>query len=306
MSGGAPGATALLARWLEGLAGARGASPHTIAAYRRDVAGFLDFLEGHRGGPLGPAAMATVGTPDLRAYMAWARAGGLSARSLARALSAVRGFFRWLAESEGVQAPAVLAVRGPRLKPRLPRPVSPEAAVALIGRAELQHPEPWIAARDAAVVTLLYAGGLRISEALGLARGAFPSGGAVRVLGKGRRERVVPVLPAVEAAVAAYLRLCPFDPGPEGPLFLGARGGRLNPRLVRTLMERCRMQLGLPASATPHALRHSFATHLLEAGGDLRAIQALLGHASLSSTQIYTAVDQTRLMEVYERAHPRA
>jgi len=237
--------------------------------------------------------------------MAEARRGGLSARSLARALSAVRSFHRWLGEHEGIEAPAVLAARAPRRKPRLPRPVDERGVRAILDRAALQHPEPWIAARDVAVLTLIYACGLRISEALGLARAAHPLGATLRVTGKGRRERVLPVLPVAAAAVADYVARCPYDPGPQGALFLGARGGPLNPRIVQKLMADCRMQLGLPDSATPHALRHSFATHLMEAGGDLRAIQTLLGHASLSTTQIYTGVDQTRLMEVYRKAHPR-
>jgi integrase/recombinase XerC len=184
--------------------------------------------------------------------------------------------------------------------------VAAQAAGALIDRAGLQHPEPWIAARDAAVLTLIYACGLRVSEALGLPRRAHPLGATLRVAGKGGKERIVPVVPAAQAAVADYVARCPHDPGPDGALFLGARGGRLNPRLVQKVMADCRAQLGLPATATPHALRHAFASHLLQAGGDLRAIQTLLGHASLSSTQVYTAVDEARLMEIYDKAHPRA
>lgn len=288
--------------WLGTLRALRNRSPRTVEAYRRDVAGFLDFLARHRGGPCAPGAVTAA---DLRAFLAEARRRGLSPRSAARALSAIRGFWRHLAETAGVPADPVLSARAPRRPDRLPRPVAAEAAKALIGEAGA-HPEGWIAARDAAVLTLLYAAGLRISEALALRRRAFPFPPALRILGKGGKERVVPVLPLAGEAVAAYLRLCPFDPGPEGALFLGARGGPLSPRVVQRAMEGARAVLGLPATATPHALRHSFATHLLEAGGDLRAIQSLLGHASLSTTQVYTAVDQTRLMEVYEKAHPRA
>lgn len=292
--------------WLSTLVAVRGLSPRTVTAYRRDLAGYLGFLGLHWGGPAGRAALGRVTTADLRAWMAHERDRGLGARSLSRALSAVKGFHAWLAETEGLVAPAVTATRGPRLKPRLPRPVAPEAARALIDTVELQSMVPWISARDIAVLTLLYGCGLRISEALGLTQGDAPLAEAIRVRGKGGRERIVPVLPVARAAVEQYRGLCPFRPGAAAPLFLGARGGALNPRLVQKSMAAARMQLGLPATATPHALRHSFATHLLEAGGDLRTIQELLGHASLASTQIYTGVDQTRLLEVYEAAHPKA
>jgi integrase/recombinase XerC len=284
----------------------RGASPRTLVAYRRDVSGYLGFLALHWGGPAGGAALARVTVADIRAWMARERGRGLSARSLARALSAVKSFHGWLAEARGLPAPAVTATRGPRLKARLPRPVDADAAVRLIATVELQSPEPWVAARDVAVVTLLYGCGLRISEALGLTQADAPLGDALRIRGKGGRERIVPVLPVAARAVEAYRALCPFEPGPGAPLFLGARGGALNPRLVQKAMAAARMQLGLPATATPHALRHSFATHLLEAGGDLRTIQELLGHATLATTQVYTGVDQARLMQAYAAAHPKA
>ncbi len=238
--------------------------------------------------------------------MAQERGRGLSARSLARALSAVKSFHAWLAEAHGLPAPAVTATRGPRIKPRLPRPVAPDAARALLATVELQTLEPWAGARDAAVVTLLYGCGLRISEALGLRQSDAPLGDMLRIRGKGGRERLVPVLPVAARAVEAYRALLPFAPAPADALFLGARGGPLNPRHVQRVMAASRMQLGLPATATPHALRHSFATHLLEAGGDLRTIQELLGHATLATTQVYTGVDQVRLMEVYAAAHPKA
>ena len=300
------GAAAAMADWLAQLAGVRGASPRTIEAYRRDVSGYLGFLADHWGGPAGVAALGDVGIADTRAWMAGERGRGLSARSLARALSAVRGFHAWLAEAHGVIAPAVSATRGPRLKERLPRPVAPEAAKALIATVADQSLEPWISARDMAVTTLLYGCGLRISEALALTQGDAPLPPSLRIAGKGGRQRMVPVLPVAARAVEAYRALCPYRPGPAAPLFLGARGGPLNPRLVQKATQAARTQLGLPATATPHALRHSFATHLLEAGGDLRAIQELLGHASLATTQVYTGVDQARLMEVYDQAHPRA
>lgn len=297
---------ALLDDWLAGLSALRGASPHTLAAYRRDVAGFLDFMAAHLGGPPGPGELAGLGAADVRAWQAELRRRGLSAASAARALSAVRGFARWMAESRGIESPALLAARGPRRKARLPRPIPVEGALAVLDEAGRQHDEPWIAVRDVAVVTLLYACGLRLSEALALRRADHPLPECLRILGKGGRERMVPVLPAARAAVAAYVALCPHDPGPEGALFLGARGGPLDGRIVRGLMQSCRAALGLPATATPHALRHSFATHLLAAGGDLRAIQTLLGHASLGTTQVYVGVEESRLMEIYRKAHPRA
>ena len=300
------GAVRLMEDWLAQLDGVRGLSPRTLTAYRRDVAGYLGFLALHEGGPMGEAALGRVATGDLRAWMARERGRGLSARSMARALSAVKSFHAWLAEARAVVAPAVGATRGPRVKARLPRPVPADAARELIGTVEAQSLEPWVAARDVAVVTLLYGCGLRISEALGLRQGDAPLGQSLRIRGKGGRERLVPVLPAVREAVEAYRSLCPHRPAQAAPLFLGVRGGALNPRLVQKAMAAARMQMGLPATATPHALRHSFATHLLEAGGDLRSIQELLGHASLATTQVYTGVDQVRLMEAYAAAHPKA
>lgn len=299
------GAIDAMERWLSQLAAVRGASPRTLTAYRRDVSGYLGFLAQHWGGPAGRTALANVGIADMRAWMASERGRGLSARSLARALSAVRSFHTWLAEAHDMPVAAVTAIQGPRLKIRLPRPVAPEAAKDLITTVELQSNQPWIAARDVAVVTLLYGCGLRISEALSLRQSDAPLGKAVRITGKGGKERIVPVLAVAARAVETYRALCPYAPDPDAPLFLGARGGPLNARLVQKAMEGARMQLGLPATATPHALRHSFATHLLEAGGDLRTIQELLGHASLATTQVYTGVDQARLMEVYDKTHPK-
>jgi integrase/recombinase XerC len=308
MSAPAPseGAVRLMEDWLAQLGGVRGMSPRTLMAYRRDVSGYLGFLALHWGGPAGAAVLGQVTTGDMRAWMARERGRGLAARSLARALSAVRSFHGWLAEARGIEAPAVSATRGPRLKPRLPRPVSADAARTLIATVEAQSLEPWLAARDAAVATLLWGCGLRISEALALRQADAPLGDSLRVKGKGGRERLVPVLRAAAATVEAYRAMLPFAPAAAAPLFLGARGGALGQRHVQKVMQAARMQLGLPATATPHALRHSFATHLLEAGGDLRAIQELLGHASLATTQIYTGVDQVRLMEAYMGAHPKA
>jgi integrase/recombinase XerC len=295
-----------LARWLDHKRALDGAAANTIKAYAADVSGFLGFLAGHRGEVEGLGAVASLPQTDLRAWMAAERARGVSARTLARELSAVKSFTGWLAEREGFDASTTLSARGPKYRRKLPRPLSEEAAFAMIDRVGDQSAEPWVAARDMAVLTLLYGCGLRISEALGLTGAVTPLPQVLRIIGKGGKERLVPVLPAAQEAVAAYVRLCPHDLTRDAPLFRGVRGGPLNPRLIALVMERARHQLGLPATATPHAMRHSFATHLLSAGGDLRAIQELLGHASLSTTQAYTAVDAARLMEVYDRAHPRA
>lgn len=288
--------------WLAQILGVEGVSENTIEAYRHDVSGFLGFLSNYHGAAVGKQTLADVSITDMRAWMASERRREMSARSLARALSAVKSFYRWLGITEGVESPAVSAMRAPKSKQRLPRPVSADAAKGMIDTVELQAVEPWVAARDVAVVTLLYGCGLRISEALNLKRSDYPLPDVLRIIGKGDKQRIIPVLPAAKDAVAEYVRLCPITPAPDGPLFLGVRGKQLNPRAIQKTMEQSRMQLGLPATVTPHAMRHSFATHLLEAGGDLRAIQELLGHASLSTTQAYTAVNQEHLMKVYENA----
>ena len=295
-----------LSTWLSHIKSLDGMAANTITAYGHDVTGFLDFIARHRGTTEGLAAYAQVPQTDLRAWMAHTRARGVSARSLARALSAVKNFTAWLADREGVDATTLLSARGPKFRRKLPRPLEIDAARQVIDTIGDNARADWIAARDTAVVTLLYGCGLRISEALGLTGSAHPLPDVIRIKGKGGKERLVPVLPAAREAVAKYAKLCPFDLSAAEPLFRGARGGPLNARLIALVMEKTRAQMGLPATATPHALRHSFATHLLAAGGDLRAIQELLGHASLSTTQAYTAVDAARLMEVYDRAHPRA
>ena len=299
-------ARAALADWLAAQKALRGASDNTLNAYGRDVAGFLTFLTEHKGGPQGIAALGQAGLSDMRGWMAACRNRGIGARSLARKLSAVKNFYRWLAEREGFDATAVLSARAPKFQKKLPRPLSEDAAQNVIDMVDLQHGTPWVAARDQAVVTLLYGCGLRISEALGLTGADLPLGEVLRITGKGCKERIVPIIAPARQAVEAYLRLLPFTIEPDEPLFRGVRGGPLNPRAVQKVIAQVRMQLGLPASVTPHAMRHSFATHLLNAGGDLRAIQELLGHASLSTTQAYTAVDTARLMEVYQRTHPKA
>lgn len=294
------------AAWLDHQRGIKGAARNTLTAYQTDVLGFLAFMQTHHGHEQGLAAIARITVRDMRAWMAHERGRGVGARSLARALSAVKSFYRWLSDREGFEATAVLSARAPKFQKKLPRPLATDAARAMIDTAALQAREPWIAARDIAVITLLYGCGLRISEALGLTCDDAPLPPSLVIRGKGGKERVVPVIEPARAAVDACLAACPFPPGPGAPLFRGVRGGALAPRAVQKMMEKARLQLGLPATATPHALRHSFATHLLGAGGDLRAIQELLGHASLSTTQAYTAVDTARLMEVYDRAHPRS
>lgn len=300
-----PAARDLLERWVTHLRGVVGAAPATIAAYRTDVTGYLSFLAEHSGGAGGVSQIAGVGASDMRAWMAAERRRGVSARALARALSAVRSFYRWWADHDGVEPTAVLAMRSPKYHRSLPRPLPEDAARAVLGDIGSAAREDWIAARDAAIAALLYGCGLRVSEALSLRWRDLPLGDSLRITGKGGKQRIVPLLPAARTAVSRYAALCPHAGG-DGALFRGARGGPLDARLVRKAMEGARHRLGLPASATPHALRHSFATHLLAAGGDLRSIQELLGHASLSTTQGYTAVDETRLREIYDRTHPRA
>lgn len=295
-----------LQAWLAAQKALRGASQNTVAAYARDVAHFLSFMTEHRGAAQGLARLSRITVSDMRGWMAACRAEGLAPRSLARRLSAVKSFFRWLAEHQGFDVTTVLATRAPRFERKLPRPLSVVAARDVIDTCEAQSPTPWVAARDMAVVTLLYGCGLRISEALSLTGAALPLGESLRIVGKGGKERIVPVIAPARAAVAGYARLCPYPPAPQAPLFRGVRGGPLSARAIQKLVAGVRAQLGLPATVTPHAMRHSFATHLLNAGGDLRAIQELLGHASLSTTQAYTAVDSARLMEVYRRAHPKA
>lgn len=299
-------ADTLLERWLAQLSAARGASPHTIAAYRNDVGGWLGFLSGHLGGPVGTAALGAASTSDIRAWLARRRADGLSARSLSRALSAVKSFHRWVAETEGAESSAVLAARGPKPKRRMPRPVAETDARDLIEDVRDTASRDWVGLRDAAMLTVLWGLGLRSSEALSLRGADAPLKERLLIRGKGGKERVVPVLPAAREAVEAYRAACPWALTADGPLFRAVRGGAMDGRATRKAMQEARMRLGLPSTATPHALRHAFATHLLAAGGDLRAIQTLLGHASLSTTQIYAGIDETRLGAIHAAAHPRA
>ncbi|MGO4408791.1 MULTISPECIES: tyrosine recombinase XerC [unclassified Brevundimonas] len=303
---------ALLA-WLEHLAHERRLSPSTLEAYGHIGRHYVAFLERHRGEPQTLADLGAVTAAEVRAHMAERRSGGqhggdrpLNARSLSQTLAAIRGFHVFLDRRCGTPAPQLALVRGPRVKPSLPRPVTEDQAMGLLHEPE-SDPDaaPWEAARDRAVLTLLYGCGLRISEALSLKRSDAPLPDALRIAGKGGKMRLAPVLPQVREAIDAYLALQPFILEADQPLFRARRGGPLSPRQVQATVQRLRGRLGLPASATPHALRHSFATHLLSAGADLRSIQELLGHASLSTTQKYTQVDAARLLAAYAEAHPR-
>jgi integrase/recombinase XerC len=304
----APKVAAEIGHWLAHLGAERHMSPKTIEAYRRDVLQFLGFLAGHLGGAPSLKELAALAPADVRAFMAARRSAGIGSRSLMRTLAGTRAFARFLEKNGKGKVGALTAVRGPKLAKTLPRPLTATAAKGMADPdiAAGDGREVWIHARDAAVLALLYGCGLRISEALGLKRGDFGAGDTLTVMGKGRKQRMVPLFPQVQKLIADYVALCPFDLPEQGPLFAGAKGGPLSPRLVQLAMARLRGALGLPETATPHALRHSFATHLLAGGGDLRSIQELLGHASLSTTQIYTAVDSDRLLEAYRSAHPRA
>ncbi|MGE4219794.1 MAG: tyrosine recombinase XerC [Alphaproteobacteria bacterium] len=293
--------------WRQWLESERRASGHTLSAYDRDLIAFLDFLAGHLGAPPAPADLLALRAADFRAWLARRANAGLARTSTARALSVVRSFFRWMRRTGRGDNPAIGLVRTPKLPHAVPKPLGvAEAAEAVAAIGDLAS-DPWQGLRDAAVATLLYGCGLRISEALSLTRAEAPlAADSLTITGKGRKQRMVPVLPAVRDALAAYIAACPYPLEPDRPLFRGARGGPLSPRIVQMQMQRLRGWLGLPDTATPHALRHSFATHLLGAGGDLRAIQELLGHASLSTTQRYTEVDAEALMATYRKAHPRA
>jgi len=297
---------AAVTAWLGWIAAERRLADNTVHAYRRDLSAFLRFLAGHLGGPPDLHALSELLPADFRAYFARRSNQGYERTSNARALATIRGFFRFLDRRGLAHVAAVLAIRSPRLPRSLPKPLTEIDALDAVRAVAVLSDEPWIGARDVALLTLLYGCGLRIGEALGLNRGRGPMAETLLIAGKGGKERIVPVLPAVRQAVAAYLDLCPLDPGPNGPLFLGARGGRLDPAIAQKQVRRLRARLGLPETATPHALRHSFATHLLVGGGDLRTIQELLGHASLSTTQRYTEVDSARLTAVHRATHPRA
>ena len=306
----APDLVAAVAAWLQHLAHERRLSARTIEAYGRDARQFLSFLGERFGAPPSVADFTECAPGDLRAFLAHRRAEAIDARSLQRGLSALKSLARHVAREGGETAAALGAVRAPKAGRRLPRPLSPTDARAMTTTTlrDGEEREPWVLARDAAVLALCYGAGLRISEALSIRRGDAPVGetDAITIVGKGQKSRSAPIIRPVRKAVEDYLSLCPYALKPAGPLFVGAKGGPLSPRIVQLAMARMRGALGLPESATPHALRHSFATHLLARGGDLRTIQDLLGHASLSTTQVYTGVDSARLLAAYRSAHPRA
>jgi integrase/recombinase XerC len=306
-----PDAAAAVSGWLTYLGAERRYADNTLEAYERDARQFLGFLHDSRQEAVSLGHLDGVTTGDFRAFLAARRDDGTGSRSLARTLSALRSLFRYLERAGALQNRAVLAVSLPKLPPRLPKPLTEIKARDVVDEAALDgemSDHPWTGPRNQAVLLLLYGSGLRISEALTLNRkdAPLPPRDVLRITGKGGRERLTPVLPVAQAAIAAYLEKCPHRLESQGPLFVGVKGGRLSPRIVQLLIARMRFNLGLPATATPHALRHSFATHLLSRGADLRVIQELLGHASLSTTQGYTAVDRERLFQAYSKAHPRA
>ena len=301
-------ASAPFEEWLAHLRDERRFAANSVEAYERDVGAFLEFLQNHLGAAPSTTDLAELEPRDLRAYLAFRRQGpdALADRSISRALAAIRSYFRYLERRHGLANARLSLVRGPKLKQTLPRPVSESAARNLIEDARIAADEEWIGARDAALVTLLYAAGLRISEALALRGADRPLPDMLRVTGKGGKVRLVPLLSAARDGVERYAALCPFDLARDAPLFRAVRGGPMSPRMAQALMQQLRGRLGLPSSATPHALRHAFATHLLGNGGDLRAIQDLLGHESLSTTQRYTSVEAQKILQLYRRAHPRA
>ena len=308
--GTAPDVAAAFQAWLAYLTTERDLAAHTVAAYTRDLGQFLRFLGHHLGGAPDLPALLSLSARDVRSFLAYRRSQDVGSRSLSRSLSALRMFYRFLERRGYGKNDAVRAVSMPKLPHAVPKPLPEAKATALMEGSDIAAPDApeWTLARDTAVLTLLYGSGLRISEALSLQAADAPIKGrdTLRVTGKGNKTRVVPVLPVAREAVQRYLDLCPTKPGADDPLFIGVRGKRLSPRIIQLRLEKARAALGLPATATPHALRHSFATHLLGAGADLRAIQELLGHASLSTTQGYMEVDRAHLLKAYESAHPRA
>ena len=304
----APDLAAAASDWSRWLEEERRLSPHTLAAYRTDLARFFEFTTRHFGQPPDLAGIGQLKPADLRGWLAERAGANLAKSSSARALSVIRNFLRWLARHGLADATALIGMRGPKLPQSLPKALAVDEAADLADAIEAAPAEEWVAARDLALILLLYGCGLRIAEALSLNRGEAPLPGtqSLVVTGKGKKQRMVPVLPAVAEAIAAYIQRCPFALPAEEPLFRGARGGPLSPRILQRHLAQLRLAMGLPDWTSPHALRHSFATHLLAGGGDLRTIQELLGHASLSTTQRYTAVDSARLAAVYRAAHPRA
>lgn len=296
----------VLPAFLKHISAERRMAYRTVEAYGSDLAGFMGFVTGHTGNVPNPKSLAKLKARDIRAFLASRRNEGLSDASISRLLSSIKALYRWLDRAHGLANAEIDYLQGPSRPARLPRPVSVSAAKDMINTAEDMHDETWVGARDAAVLSLLYGAGLRISEALSLTGGDLPAPERLRIKGKGGKIRMIPLIPPVRAAIRAYADDCPFVLTRSNALFRGVKGGPLNPRIVQRSVQKLRGALGLPETATPHALRHAFATHLLAEGADLRAIQTLLGHASLSTTQVYTGVDGARLRKVHADAHPRA
>ena len=296
----------LLERWLSYSQKIRGHQPNTIKAYRRDINKFITYIQDYYGDETNLHQLKKVDLPTLRSWIHNEKKNNLSTRSILREISAIKSFYSWLFINEGIDNPTISNFTGPKLKQKLPRPLSVTDAKNLISFVKNKSHGSWIIQRDVAILILLYGCGLRISEALALKFDIIPLPNVISIEGKSKKERLIPILPIAKDSIQKYLDICPFKFRSEDPLFIGLRGKQLNPKLIQNVVVSARIALGLPATATPHALRHSFATHLLSAGGDLRTIQELLGHKSLSSTQIYTGVDQQRLMEVFKRSHPRS
>lgn len=290
------------------LSGERRLSAKTIDAYQRDLSGFFTFVTRHLGKSIVLGDLAALSIRDFRSFIAFRRSGprGISASAIGRQLSTLRTFFRYIKRRWGIENDAIALLKGPRAKRPMPKPLANAQTEKIIAQIRQSDSRPWVAARDTAVMMLLYGAGLRISEALSLNADDFPFGESLTIVGKGKKSRIVPILPVINTAVADYIQLCPFALDPGTPLFRAIRGGPLGPRPIQASMQTLRSALGLPQSATPHALRHSFATHLLASGGDLRTIQELLGHASLSTTQVYTDVETSKLLAIHRAAHPRA
>ena len=296
----------LIETWLSYTLKIRGSQPNTIKAYRRDVQKFVIYIKHYFDDEVNKHQLEKVDLAALRSWISNEKKKSLSNRSVLREISAVKNFYSWLFINEGIDNPIVSNFTGPKLKQRLPRPLSIHDTKNLIEFVKSKPKNSWIVARDVAILILLYGCGLRISEALALQFSVIPLPDVISIKGKGNTERLIPILPIAQDSIKKYLNICPFKFDLADPLFIGLRGKRLNPKIIQNVVVNARISLGLPATVTPHALRHSFATHLLSAGGDLRTIQELLGHKSLSSTQIYTGVDQARLMEVFKKAHPRS
>jgi len=301
-----PAQLAFVDEWLAVKSALEGSSPNTLIAYRRDLLNFLSFLTIYSGNKIGAGQLDSIDQVSMRSWMAENRRSGKTSRSIARQLSSVKSFYKWFAKSRGIDPTMVLITKAPKFQKKLPRALSKEAAREISRSIYLTDNEPWVIARDTAVILLLYGCGLRISEALSLKYSEMPLADNLKIKGKGDKFRIIPILQIAREAVETYLNMLPFTLIGGDNIFRGVRGGKLNPRSIQLVMKLIREKLGIASNATPHSLRHSFATHLLTSGADLRSIQELLGHSSLSTTQIYTSVDSSHLMDVYSKTHPKA